>query len=183
LAHKYTFHDQQELYFVTFTVIKWIDIFTRDDYRLIFADSIRHCQQHKGLNVYAWVIMTNHVHMIIGRNSIPGLSDIIRDLKSFTSRHIRKAIENNSAESRDKWVLKILYREGMYNPRNRDFQLWIQDNHPILLDTKEKLFQRLNYLHNNPVKAGFVCEPQHWKWSSAGDYCGFPGPIETILIE
>jgi putative transposase len=94
MGRKYTFKDQEKIYFVTFTVVNWIDVYIREPYRDIFYESIKFCQQNKGLEVYAYCIMTSHIHMIIGRNGIHDLSEIIRDLKSFTSRHTRKEIEN-----------------------------------------------------------------------------------------
>ena len=91
MSRKYKIRDQERPYFVTFTVINWIDVFIRNEYRTIFIDSVKYCQQHKGLEVYAWCIMTSHVHMIIGRNGDNPLEGIIRDLNSFTSRSIRES--------------------------------------------------------------------------------------------
>jgi putative transposase len=183
MSRKYKFHNHHSLYFVTFTTIQWIDVFTRDVYRNIFTDSIAYCQQNKALEVYAWVIMTNHVHMIISCSGAPTLSDITRDLKSYTSRQIRLALEQSTTESRQQWMLWMLTKAGIRNPNNIDFQLWQQHSHPVLLDDRYRLFQRLHYLHNNPVKAGFVSEPAHWKWSSAIDYCGGKGIVDIVLVE
>jgi putative transposase len=82
MGRKYKFHDDRALYFVTFTVVYWLDIFIRDEYKNIFYESIRYCQKEKGLEVYGFCIMTSHIHLIIGtENGV--LSDIVRDLKSF----------------------------------------------------------------------------------------------------
>lgn len=182
MGRKYRIHDQSQVYFVTFTVVRWIDVFTRDEYRQIIVDSIKYCQEHKGLEVYAWVIMTNHVHMIIGTNSINKLEDIIRDLKRHTSKYMRTAIDSNPLESRKDWLLYLMERAGKHNPNNHDWQLWQQHNHPIELSTHEITLQRLHYLHDNPVKVGFVPEPHYWQWSSAFDYNGGKGPIDLIFI-
>jgi putative transposase len=90
MGRKYAIRSQDHFYFVTFTVIEWIDAFTRPEYRNIFIDSVKYCQKEKGLLVGAWCIMTNHIHMAIASRSTYKLEDIIRDLKSYTSRHIRK---------------------------------------------------------------------------------------------
>ena len=111
MGRKYAIRDQDKFYFVTFTVIHWMDIFIRDDYRRIFIDSVKHCQKEKGLLVGAWCIMTSHVHMIIGTDGRNDLQDIVRDLKSFTSRHIRKEIETSSGESRRE-CLPVRQRQG-----------------------------------------------------------------------
>ena len=96
----------------------------------------------------------------------------IRDMKSFTSRKIREAMENSNIvhESRKEWILKRLYAAGTYNSNNNDFQLWQQDNHPIELNSNELLDQKLEYIHLNPVAAGFVDQPEAWLYSSARDY-------------
>jgi putative transposase len=183
MGRKYKFHDDRKLYFVTFTVIDWIDIFTRNEYTEIIYDSIKYCQQNKGLEVYAYCIMTNHIHLIIGsKHNV--LSDIVRDFKSFTSRQIRKEIINNPIESRKVWMLDLMEKHGLANDRNKDFQFWQQHNHPIELNTNEMLDQRLNYIHKNPVKAGFVEKEEEWLNSSAGDYYGIrKGKIDLIFID
>ena len=183
MGFKYKIRDQDEFYFVTFTAINWIDVFIRDSYREIFINSVKHCQENKGLLVGAWVIMTSHVHMIVGRQGDNNLEHIIRDLKSFTSRHIRLEIEACNFESRKDWMMSMFHRAGIGNSNNKDFQFWIQGSHPIQLSTVEMMRQRLDYIHNNPVTAGFVCEPQHWKYSSAHDYCGGKqGLIDLVML-
>lgn len=169
---KYRITDQNYFHFVTFTVVNWIDLFTRGLYSNIFLDSVKYCQQKKGLEVGAWVIMPSHIHMILRGNETHKLQDSIRDLKSFTSRKIKEEIEQCSYESRREWLLWMFKRAGVANSNNDNHQLWIQDNHPIQLASYEMLVQRLNYVHNNPVDAGFVVDPQHWKYGSAYDYCG-----------
>ena len=182
MGFKYRIRDQGDFYFIKFTCIGWIDTFVRDSYREIFIDSVKHCQKEKGLLVGAWVIMTSHVHMIIGTQG-KKIEDIIRDMKSYTSRHIRLAIEQCNYESRRDWMMWQFKNAGFRNSNNNDFQFWIQDNHPIQLSTPEMVVQRLNYIHNNPVEAGFVSEPQHWKWSSAYDYCGGKqGLIDLVML-
>ena len=182
MSRKYKFQDQGSAYFVTFTVVRWIDVFIRDEYREIVVDSIRHCQKHKGLIVYAWCIMTSHVHLIIGTDGTMELSGIVRDLKAFTSRSIRKLIEEHPGEIRRDWLLWMLGNAGKYNPANDDWQLWQHHSHPIELSETERAKQRLHYLHDNPVAAGFVPEPDHWRWSSAHDYCGGKGPVDIVFL-
>jgi putative transposase len=183
MARKYKFHDQRQLYFVTFTIVRWIDVFIREDYRNIFYESVAYCQKHKGLEVYGYCIMTSHIHMIIGTKG-ETLSDIIRDLKSFTSRSIRKCIENSTTESRKEWMLWMFGRIGKRNDRNIDFQLWEQHNHPIELSTPAMMQRCLHYIHKNPVEIGLVEKEEEWLHSSCGDYYGNrKGRIELIFIE
>lgn len=182
MGRKYSFRDNRQLYFVTFTVVHWIDVFIRSEFRNIFYQSLKHCQAHKSLEVYAYCIMTSHVHMIIGTET-GSLPDIVRDLKSYTSRHIRKAIESSTQESRREWMLQLMYSSGKENDRNRDFQFWQQYNHSVELSTSEMLEQRLAYIHRNPVELGLVEKEEEWVHSSAGDYYGVrKGEIELMYI-
>ena len=185
MSRKYKIWDQRKLYFVTFTVVNWMDVFIRDEYRDVFIQSLKYCQEHKGLEVYAWCIMTSHVHMIIGTNGTSRLEDIIRDLKSFTSRSIRKLIEdpNRVQESRKEWMYAMMRQTGLKNSNNNDFQLWQQHSHPIELNTNELMDQKLEYIHLNPVKAGFVDIPEAWIYSSARDYATkLKGLIDIVYI-
>ena len=184
MSRKYKIHNQSSIYFVTFTVIDWIDVFIRDEYRDVVVNSIRYCQENKGLEVYAYCFMTSHIHLIIGANSLLPLEGIIRDLKAFTSRHIRKILEDDGQvkESRA-WILKRMYYAGKYNSNNKDFQFWQQHSHPIELSSAAMIEQTLDYIHLNPVVAGFVNVPEAWTYSSARDYAGIAkGAIELIFL-
>lgn len=182
MSRKYKFSDSNKLYFVTYTVINWIDVFIRDEYRQVLLNSWEYCKQHKGLDIYAYCIMTSHVHMIIGSHD-KSLSDIMRDMKSFTSTQMRKAIENHEGESRKEWMLWMMKRAGLKNANNHDFQFWQQDNHPIELYSQAVIQQKLNYIHQNPVVAGFVEQAEYYVYSSAANYAGHKGVIEVILLE
>ena len=121
--------------------------------------------------------------MIIGTEH-GNLSDIVRDLKSFTSRQIRKSIENSKTESRKEWMLWMFEKAGKKNERNIDFQFWMQHNHPIELSTQDMALQRLRYIHQNPVTIGLVEKEEEWLHSSCGDYYGNrKGRIELVFIE
>ena len=170
------------LYFVSFATIHWIDLFVRPVYNEIVLDSLRFCQQNKGLEVYAWCIMPSHIHLIVGTVDKP-LQNILRDLKSHTSRKLREEINENPSESRKKWIVWMMERAGKQNNNNNDWQLWQQHNHPIELFNNEIMDQKLHYLHQNPVVAGFVSEPEHWKYSSANDYVGDQGLLQISRIE
>ncbi len=182
MSGKYKVGESAIAHFVTFSVVGWIDVFSREQYKQLFADSLQYCQLHKGLLLHAWVIMTNHVHLIISsRNN--RLEDIVRDLKKYTSKQIIKAIQENAGESRKEWMLNIFSYTGRHNNNNKEFQFWKQDYHPVELDSPEKLQQRLNYLHQNPVKSGLVWEPWHYKYSSATDYfTNEPGLLKLELL-
>ena len=96
ISCKYKIRDNSKIYCVTFTVVYWIDLFIRDGYRAVFINRLKYCQEHKGLKVYAYCIMPTHIHLICGSNGDSSQSDIIRDLKSYTSRNIRKLLEDHT---------------------------------------------------------------------------------------
>jgi REP element-mobilizing transposase RayT len=179
MSRKYKFHDQEKLYFVTYTAIKWIDLFTKKAYRDIIVASLDHCISKKGLEVYAWCIMTNHVHLIIGTHG-NNMEDILRDHKKHTSLELLKSVQNNQSESRRDWMLEQFLKAGQANSNNTHYQLWQQHNKPMELYSADVLYQKLDYIHNNPVKAGFVDRAEDWVYSSARDYCGIPGLLHGL---
>jgi len=181
MSRKYKFYNPDGLYFISFATVYWIDVFIRNEYKNIFIDSVQYCQKNKGLIVHAWVIMTSHVHMIISSQNNK-LEEIVRDLKSFTSRNIKNEIIENPQESRKQWMLWMMERAGRKNKNNYKFQLWQQNNQPIELDTNTIRKQKLEYLHNNPVNEGFVFRPEEYIYSSAGDYNGNKGLLSVELI-
>ena len=183
MSSRYKVSDNQIPYFVTSTVVGWVDALSRDQYKEIICKSLLHCKDKKGLLLHAYVIMSNHIHLIV--SAAPGylMGDIMRDFKKYTSKKIIAAIEQNPQESRKKWMLNMFGYAGENNNSNEQYQFWQHDYHPIVLDTNEKTIQRLNYLHENPVRAGIVWQPEHYKYSSAVDYyCDKPGllPIERL---
>ncbi|MBC7948795.1 MAG: transposase [Chitinophagaceae bacterium] len=165
----YKIRNQAAIHFITFAVVEWVDVFTRKEYSDIILNSIKHCQDEKGLLLNSWCIMSNHLHLI-GSAKNKNLSDILRDFKKFTSKEIVKAIEVNPKESRGDWMLRIFREEGQRNSRNVSYQFWRQENHPIELYSSAFIFQKMNYIHNNPVEAGIVERPEHYLYTSAKDY-------------
>ena len=179
----YKITDQSAVYFTTFTIVQWADIFTRQVYRDIVVDSFNFCVEQKGLQVHAYVFMSNHIHCIISAKN-GNLSGIIRDLKSFTAKSIYAQILQGPESRRDWLKLVCKYAAGGHS-RNEQFQVWMHDNHPELIESRKFVLQKMEYLHMNPVKAGLVMEPHHWLYSSAADYMHNRqvGLIKTCLFE
>ena len=173
--------NQQQAYFVSFAVVHWIDVFTRKKYSDTLVESLCYCQKEKGLIIYAWCIMPSHVHLIIGTKKEP-MQSILRDFKSFTSRSIRKEIVKHPKESRREWMTQMMKKAGMENRKNKDWQFWQQNNHPIELCSNSIVDQKLEYLHYNPVSAGYIESPEQWVYSSAKDYYGRKGLLDVELV-
>jgi REP element-mobilizing transposase RayT len=166
----YKITDQNAIHFITFSVIQWVDALSRPQYKDIIVESLIYCQKEKGLNIHAWVIMSNHVHLICSAKEPFLLSDILRDFKKYTSAQLLKTIEDNTQESRKSWMLWIFKKAGNHNKRNEHYQFWQHDNHPIECSTSDILETRMKYLHENPVKAGIVYHEEEYVYSSATDY-------------
>lgn len=181
MPSKYQIFDHQEPHFITFAVVEWVDALSRPYYKDIVVDSLAHCQKEKGLTLYAYAIMSNHVHLIASAKEGHNLSHILRDMKKFTSKKIVAAIKDNPQESRKRWMMWIFTSNGAKNSNNKGHQFWQQDNKPIELSTPQMLEQRLDYLHNNPVVEGLVAEPQHYIYSSAIDYAGGKGLLPIVF--
>ncbi|MEP4091042.1 transposase [Reichenbachiella sp.] len=182
MSRKYKFRNPDGLYFVSFAVVHWIDLLVREEYKIVILDSLKYCQKKKGLEIYAWCLMTSHVHVIIGSTTIK-LADVLRDFKKHTSKALRHAIVTHPQESRKEWMIWMMERAGRKNGNNVNWQLWQQHNHPIELSNNQMMEQRLDYIHHNPVIAGFVNEPEHWRYSSAIDYAGGKGQIDVRFME
>ena len=177
---RYYISNQHNTYFITCTIVKWIDLFTRPVYKEIVVNSLNYCVKQKGLRLNGWVLMTNHLHFI-GRCEEPKkMSDFLRDFKKFTSKELADAIMLYP-ESRREWLLDKFSFEARRTRRAENYKIWKDDNHAIeMVDIS--FLQKLNYIHDNPVRSGIVENPEDYLYSSARDYAGFKGLVELELI-
>jgi putative transposase len=184
MSNKYKYGSDRHAHFVTYTVVQWIDFFIREEYRTIFVKAIQHYQQEKCLEVYGYCIMTSHIHLIVRSGEGYSLEELTRDLKGYTSKAFRKILEDEKInyESRKSWMLWMMKKIGLKKSNNKGFQFWQQDSHPIELWSDEVFFQKLNYIHMNPVVSGFVTQPEHWYYSSARNHAGLPGILELAEL-
>ena len=134
------------------------------------------------MDLYGYCIMTSHIHMIIGTHQNK-MENIVRDMKTHTYKEVRKSINEHPTESRKEWMLGMMQKAGTNNCNNKDFQLWQQDNHPVLLKNLQMAHQKLNYTHYNPVEAGIVEKPEDYLYSSARNYDEKKGLIEVVLLD
>ena len=134
------------------------------------------------MTVNAWCLMSNHLHLIAYAREGFRISDIIRDYKKFTAKEIIKEMENG-IESRKVWILDRMEFRGRYLKRISKYKFWKDDNHAVLLDTNDMIDQRIDYIHNNPVKAQIVDNPEEYIYSSARDYAGIKGLVDVEILE
>ena len=176
----YQITDQSSAYFLTFQVVFWVDIFTRQTYRDIVIDSLKYCQKEKGLEIFSWVIMSNHIHLLC-RSSNDNLSGTIRDFKKFTSKAFTERMEN-SDESRKEWMLRLFKHAAGRQNKTGNYQVWTHENHAIEVYGNSFIQSKVDYIHNNPVQAGLVRNPEDYKYSSACSYADQEGLLEIIKV-
>ena len=182
MSHQYRVRNPEEIHFVTFTIVDWIDVFTRPSYKQIIIESLTYCQQSKGLDIYAFCLMTNHLHLLVSANAPALLPDIIRDFKKHTNKQIIVLVEKEH-ESRRDWMLYRFAYHAKYDNRIKNYKVWQDGYHAIACDTAKILVQKLDYIHNNPVRAEIVAEPQHYIYSSAANYSGEKGVVDVTVLD
>jgi REP element-mobilizing transposase RayT len=171
----------RELFFTTTTVIDWMDVFTRPLYKHIIVDSLKYCQDNKGLDIYAWVLMTNHLHMIVGTRDNNPLGDILRDFKKYTSRNIFQAIQDNIQESRKDWIIDRCRFQAFNDKKVSIAKFWQEDNYIEQIYSYTFFKQKLDYIHMNPVRQEIVERAEDYLYSSARNYAGISGVIDVIV--
>ncbi|ADB39363.1 REP-associated tyrosine transposase [Spirosoma linguale] len=181
MSEGYIIRDSAATHFLTLQVIDWVDVFTRRIYRDMVLESLSYCRHKKGLLIYGYVIMSNHVHLMVQARD-ENLPDVLRDLKKFTANRIIKEISSSDTESRSDGMLKRFEFAAQRHVRNSVHQFWTHENHPIEITSTKFLNQKLNYIHENPVRAGWVEEPQEYLYSSARNYGGRTGLIDIDLL-
>ena len=156
-----------ELYFLTLTLVGWINLFDRACYKNILVENLQYCQQKEGLEIFAYVIMSNHLHMIARRNSEQDLTELLGRFKSVTSKRLIKEIIDNPEESRRDWLLYQFNYFANNNSQYGDYHVWHYTNHPVQLFSSKVIQQKVNYIHENPLRAGIVNDISAYIYSSA----------------
>ena len=186
MSKRYRFYNKEGVYFITMTVRHWIDVFTRIEYKNILIENLDFCRKNKGLEIFAWVLMTNHLHLIVRAKDGFMLENIMRDYKKITSKAVIKAITENPQESRKEWLLKGFKINNKHSENNLEqekeyYRFWQDGNHPIELHTNEVIEEKINYIHKNPVIMGFVFREIDFMYSSAVNYAGEKGVLNIDI--
>ncbi len=178
----YKIRDQKLPHFVTCTVVDWIDVFSRKSHRDCIIESLDFCTKNKGMILYGYVIMSNHIHMIV-QASDGELSNLLRDFKKFTAKTILDKIQTEP-ESRREWMLERFAKATESHSRNTNYQFWKYGNHPEEIYTEKFMWSKLDYIHLNPVRARIVAKASDYIYSSASNYVNNAGllAIEKVII-
>jgi putative transposase len=181
MSEKFKVANIRSIHFITITIIDWVDLFTRPEYKHIIIESLEYCQRNKNLKIYAFVIMTSHIHLIVSSDGPFHLPATIRDFKKFTSKKLISAIME-LPESRRIWLLrKFAYAAGRIK-RGVNYKVWQDGFHPIELDSNRLIDEKLDYIHNNPVDEEIVQNPDQYMYSSAINYSGGKGLLDVELL-
>ena len=180
MADRYKIHDKNAVYFITMTIVGWIDVFTRKEQKILIVDSLKYCQQNKGLQIYGWCLMPSHLHLLCCATGKEGMSDVIRDFKKFTSKAIVKLIQEEP-ESRREWILQQFRDACKHLKRGQHYKVWQDSNQAKIIYTNKFFYEKLNYIHNNPVEEMLVNHPEEYMFSSARNYAGLDSFIDIIL--
>lgn len=163
MRSRYKITKEDGIYFITSTIIEWIPVFTSKEYFEIIISALKYCRAYKGLKLYAYVILDNHFHLVV---SGPNLSNIIQSLKRHTSKQIVRLLQTQKKE----WLLNQLAYFKKRHKTESIHQVWQEGFHPALIQTEQMLLQKIEYVHNNPVKRGYIELPEHWLYSSARNF-------------
>lgn len=180
MGFHYKIYDNDKPYFITTTIVDWIKIFTQQDHKDCIVESLQYCQKNKGLEIYAWCLMPDHLHMIVKATNGSKLSNIMRDFKRHTSKKIidRIIVE---PESNREWMLNS-FRVLSNDTKGVKYKIWKDGYHPVELSSSRFTLQKLNYIHNNPVKGMLVDHSWKYMYSSARNYADIEGLLEIIKI-
>ena len=182
MSDKYKAIVPDTAYFITITTVGWIDVFTRLRQKMALIDSLIYCQKNKGLKIYAYCIMSNHLHMLCEAPKGESLYNTVRDFKKFTSKQIIKNIIEYP-ESRRHWMLSYFKNSCSHLARDQQYKVWQNGYHAEYATSKWFIRQKIYYIHNNPVKARIVERPTDYVFSSAKNYASLAGILDVEVIQ
>ncbi len=176
MRSRYKIIELKSPHFITCTIVGWLPVFTRAKYLDIITASLTFCRQQKGFLLHAYVILDNHLHLMVSSDN---LSQVIRDFKRHTAREILALARQEDKQ----WLLKQFEFFKSVHKGKSQHQVWQEGFHPQAIITEDMLRQKVDYIHNNPVKLGLVDRPEDWRYSSARNYFGQDGVLEIDLVE
>jgi len=168
---RYKIYEPTHPHFLTCTILHWIPLFTRKESVDILIQSFKHLQKSDSFKLYAYVILENHIHLVASSDD---LAQSMRAFKSYTAKEILKLLQKEK-------VTTILDQLAFYKKAHKTtatYQVWQEGIQPKLMQTDTMMISKIKYIHENPVKRGYVDEAIHWRYSSARNYNGIEGLIE-----
>jgi REP element-mobilizing transposase RayT len=182
MSTKYKATTTEEAYFITITTVGWVDVFTRLNQKYNILNSLKYCQDKKGLEIYAYCIMHSHIHLLCKGTDGFILSDIMRDFKKHTAKKIIQTIIDEP-ESRREWLLAHFEKACEHLKRVQNHKVWQDGYHAEIVETNWFIKQKVDYIHNNPVKDKVVTMPEDYYFSSARNYAGLENELDVVLLD
>lgn len=174
MTHKYPVAEPQGCYYLTLNTIDRVDIFVRPFFKQIIVESLNYFIEKKGLIVYGWCLMTNHLHLIVQPGDGFELSPLVRDFKAFTAKIILADL-NADSDIRRTWIMKKIREAALFDK----LEVWEKADRAVQINDEEKenINEHLKEIHNNPVRNKIVASPQDYLHSSARNYAGLKGLV------
>jgi REP element-mobilizing transposase RayT len=181
MSEKYKTTDKQAAYFVTFTIVDWVNVLQDDAYKMILINAIKFYQEKRSLIVYAYCIMKNHVHMIVQSNGLETVSEILRDLKKYSAKEIIKKLQSENTKVSEEYLM-VFQKAAENLKRIKNYKVWQDGNRPMILYSNKFIWQKLSYIHNNAVETGDVLHAHEYMFSSARNYAELSSHLNVVLI-
>jgi REP element-mobilizing transposase RayT len=171
---QYKIYEAEYPYFMTSSFVKGYPLFADPGVAAIVLDGLEFLQTRRQVTLYAYVLMENHLHIVIGGDE---LSEKIRHFKSYSAKKILNLLKQKCRTR----LLQQLANAKLNHKTTSTYQVWQEGFHPKQIVGDAMMTQKIEYIHNNPVKRGYVDRPEDWRYSSARDYVGQPGLIPVTL--
>ena len=178
---KYKATDINSAYFITLTTVGWIDIFTRLNQKHVIINALKYCQSNKGLEIYAFVVMHSHLHILCKATANLTIAEVMRDFKKFTSKKIIETIQNEP-ESRREWMLEYFQDSCAHLKRTQNYKVWQDGYHAESVYSNKFIKEKINYIHQNPVKEKIVVNAEDYYFSSARNYAGLDNDLYVVVL-
>ena len=170
---RYRIYETEYPYFLICTIVGWLPLFTRREAVQIVFDSWQYLQREAQFRLFGYVILENHLHLIASASQS---ATAMQRFKSYTARSIVDFLERHAARV----LLRQLRAHTLPHKTQSRYQVWQEGSEPKQIDRDEVMWQKLEYMHNNPVERGYVDDPLDWRYSSARNYAGQPGLIQVV---
>jgi len=165
---RYKIYEPTHPHFITCTVLHWIPLFTRVQSVQILLESLKYLQTTDNLKIFAYVVLENHLHLVVSSDDI---AKSIKKFKSYTAKELIALLQKHNGKT----ILDQLAFYKKAHKKDTTYQIWQEGVQPKRIQSEAMMIEKINYIHNNPVKRGYVDEAKHWRYSSARDYEGING--------
>lgn len=173
---RYKIHETDYPYFLTSTIVDGLPLFANPEIAQIVLEGLLFLQESRDVDLFGYVIMENHIHFVAKGDN---LSEKLKNFKSFSARQIINFLEFGNFHR----LLKQLQRAKLKHKTQSKYQVWQEGLHPKQITTSDMMVQKIEYIHNNPVKRGYVDLPEHWRYSSGRNYLELKALLPITLYE